>query len=73
MEALERVGGWRRVYNLEVERDHEYVFGEDDLRAHHSNPTARRVQLGKSARVEIEANQPRNRTGERIDSRARKD
>ena len=36
VEALEKVRGVHRVYNLEVERDHEYLAGEAKVRAHNS-------------------------------------
>ena len=35
-EALEKIRGVHRVYNLEVERDHEYVIGKIGLRAHNN-------------------------------------
>ena len=36
VEALEKVRGVHRVYNLEVEGDHEYLVGEAGVRAHNS-------------------------------------
>ncbi len=36
VEALEKVRGLHRVYNLEVEGDHEYLVGEAGVRAHNS-------------------------------------
>ena len=36
VEALEKVRGVHRVYNLEVEGDHEYLVGEAGVRAHNT-------------------------------------
>ena len=36
VEALEKVRGLHRVYNLEVEGDHEYLVGEAGVRAHNT-------------------------------------
>ena len=36
VEALEKVGGEHRVYNLEVEGEHEYLVGEARVRAHNT-------------------------------------
>ena len=36
IEALEKVRGVHRVYNLEVEGDHEYLVGEAGVRAHNN-------------------------------------
>ncbi len=36
VEALEKVRGVHRVYNLEVEGDHEYLVGEAEVRAHNT-------------------------------------
>ena len=36
VEALEKVRGEHRVYNLEVEGDHEYLVGEAGVRAHNT-------------------------------------
>ena len=36
VEALEKVRGAHRVYNLEVEGDHEYLVGEAGVRAHNA-------------------------------------
>ena len=38
VEALEKVRGVHRVYNLEVEGDHEYLVGEAGVRAHNACP-----------------------------------
>jgi hypothetical protein len=38
IEALEKVRGEHRVYNLEVEGDHEYLIGEAGVRAHNPCP-----------------------------------
>ncbi|MGF1507935.1 MAG: RHS repeat-associated core domain-containing protein [Myxococcota bacterium] len=38
VEALEKVRGVHRVYNLEVEGDHEYLVGEAGVRAHNTCP-----------------------------------
>ena len=38
VEALEKVRGEHRVYNLEVEGDHEYLVGEAGVRAHNELP-----------------------------------
>lgn len=48
VEALEKVRGEHRVYNLEVEGDHEYLVGEARVRAHNAcpNPAGR---LGKQS------------------------
>ena len=37
VEALEKVRGEHRVYNLEVEGDHEYLVGEAGVRAHNQS------------------------------------
>ena len=37
VEALEKVRGLHRVYNLEVEGDHEYLVGEAGIRAHNQS------------------------------------
>ena len=36
VEALEKVRGLYRVYNLEVEGDHEFLVGDAQIRAHNS-------------------------------------
>ena len=36
VEALEKVRGLHRVYNLEVEGDHEYLVGDAQIRAHNN-------------------------------------
>ena len=38
VEALEKVRGEYRVFNLEVERAHEYLVGEAGVRAHNTSP-----------------------------------
>jgi len=38
VEALEKVRGEHRVYNLEIEGDHEYLVGEAGIRTHNSCP-----------------------------------
>ena len=38
IEALEKVRGEHRVYNPEVEGDHEYFVGEAGVRAHNMSP-----------------------------------
>jgi uncharacterized protein YhaN len=49
VEALEKVRGEHRVYNLTVEGDHEYLVGEAGIRAH--NKGAKRFEdLSTSAR-----------------------
>ena len=37
VEALEKVRGLHRVYNFEVEGDHEYLVGESGVRSHNSS------------------------------------
>ena len=56
VEALEKVRGLHRVYNLEVEGDHEYLVGEAGVRAHNQSAcgdvTVFRVQpVGESSHV----------------------
>ena len=41
VEALEKVRGLHRVYNLEVEGDHEYLVGEAGVRAHNQSACTR--------------------------------
>ena len=41
VEALEKVRGVLRVYNLEVDADHEYLVGEAGVRAHNACPGVR--------------------------------
>ncbi|MEM1025990.1 MAG: Hint domain-containing protein [Myxococcota bacterium] len=53
VEALEKVRGVHRVYNLEVEGDHEYLVGEWGVRAHNNcfDVVRERMGLPKSARL----------------------
>ena len=37
VEALEKVRGLHRVFNLEVEGDHEFLIGDAQIRAHNKN------------------------------------
>ena len=45
IEALEKVRGVHRVYNLEVEGDHEYLVGEAGVRAHNNKVNPGRKKM----------------------------
>ena len=47
VEALEKVRGLHRVYNFEVEGDHEYLVGEAGVRSHNSSA----LNCGQNAKI----------------------
>ena len=70
--ALERVRGLHKVFNLEVEGDHEYLVGKEKLRAHNSCRNGRTVtgqSQGREFRTdwlevnEFDLNQPKHVRG----------
>ena len=59
VEALEKVRGVHRVYNLEVEGDHEYLVGEAGVRAHNACPVP-------SVRINVIGDAAETAVGQRV-------
>ena len=73
VEALEKVRGVHRVYNLEVEGDHEYLVGEAGVRAHNNgcgdgivylrtNKATGKEYVGKTTRGRFDARKAEHHT-----------
>jgi RHS repeat-associated protein len=63
VEALEKVRGVHRVYNLEVDGDHEYLVGEAGIRAHNKGGTRAARGGGGALDDVVRASTPVGRRG----------